>query len=136
MQYGEIYAIFPENRKRAELKRGTNVLLVTGIAKPAPLKAELESRGVKVTLMQYSDHHNFTDKEIKEIAETFERCNGEKLIITTEKDATRLQAHKGMPQSIKENIYAIPIEVDILENKKEMFNQKILDYVTENSRNS
>lgn len=61
---------------------------------------------------------------------------GKKMILTTEKDATRLRRTAGISQEIKENIYAIPIEVKIIDNKENEFNQKILDYVTENSRNS
>ena len=39
-------------------------------------------------------------------------------------------------QTIRENIYALPIEVKFLDNDAEKFNENIYNYVTENSRNS
>ena len=124
-------------KKRAGIAEGMHVLLVTGIAKPEPLRKEIERQGAIVTLMQYGDHHNFTSQEFMDIAEKFRQIKDDnKTIITTEKDATRLVKDPSVPQVIKENIYALPIEVEILNDSKEMFNQKIEDYVAENSRNS
>lgn len=138
MQYGALYPVFPKAAKgEATVGTGSKVLLLTGIARPAPLKAEIESRGAEVTLMQYSDHHNFSDKDFNEIAATFDRIEGEKkIVITTEKDATRLLDAQALPQGIKERIFALPIEVKILDGEEKMFNQIIEDYVAKNSRNS
>lgn len=136
MRYGTLYGVFGQ-KERPEIKEGTNVLLVTGIARPEPLKAEIERRGARVTLMKYPDHHNFTADELEEIAAAFNAMNGrDSIIVTTEKDATRLMRHEGVPSCIKERSYALPIEVEILHEKDKMFNQIIVDYVTENSRNS
>ncbi len=137
VEYGTPYPLFPEVANREfVLKKGINTLLLTGIAKPGPLKKVVEKNGAKVTLMQYPDHHNFTAGDIEKIAETFDKMQGNKLILTTEKDATRLRSIDNLPQSIKENIYAIPIRVKILNDEEELFNKKIIYYVTENSRNS
>ena len=109
---------------------------MTGIAKPSPLKEEIERRGARVELMQFGDNHNFTADELKGIAARFKEMKGtRKAIITTEKDATRLQERDELPIIAKENIYVLPIKVEILEGKEKMFNQIIEDYVTENSRN-
>ena len=133
MVYGKPYHIF-EPQRHAVIEKGRNVLLLTGIAKPEPLKKEIESRGANVTLVQYADHHNFTTKDIEEIARRFNRLEGEKLIITTEKDATRLREIQNLPASIKESIYAMPIEIKIIDEEAK-FNQIITDYVTKNKRN-
>lgn len=138
MKYGEPYPVFPAHAKeRFEIDKGCSVLLVTGIARPTPLREEIERRGARVTLMRYADHHNFTADELQEISDRFNGTEGEnKVIMTTEKDATRLLQHPAVTQSIKENLYAMPIEVEILNNEEKMFNQIIEDYVAENSRNS
>lgn len=137
VEYGGIYPLFANMQEgHRAIKQGDNVLLLTGIAKPAPLKKEIEEKGARVTLMQYADHHDFCDGDIKDIAAAYNRLDGNKFILTTEKDATRLRRMPGLPQEIKSNIYAIPIETKIIDNKEKMFNQIILDYVTENSRNS
>lgn len=136
VRYGIHYSIFDNKKNTPIIREGVNVLLLTGIAKPEPLKKEIEKRGAKVTLMQYADHYNFTEGDIHNISKTFDKIEGEKIIITTEKDATRLRGIATLPQNIKENIYALPIEIEILDDQQETFNQIILDYVTENTRNS
>ena len=122
MKYGTPYPIFADGGNReCRIDKDCNILLLTGIAKPAPLKAELERRGATVTVKQFADHHNFSEGEINSIADTFDKIKGEKLIITTEKDAARLTSLPSLPQSIRENIYALPIEVDFLDGKREEF---------------
>ena len=113
----------------------TEVLLVTGIANPQPLKLEIEKQCAKVSMMTYADHHNFTATDFKEIAERYNGMKAtEKIIVTTEKDATRIIGNHDTPQIIKDSTFVMPIEVEIPDNK-ELFNKIILDYVTENSRN-
>ncbi|MBR3884816.1 MAG: tetraacyldisaccharide 4'-kinase [Bacteroidaceae bacterium] len=137
MRYGKIYPLFPNYcKKTSNTIKEKNVLLLTGIAKPAPLKAELMSNGAEVTLKQYADHHNFSKKELEEVSSTFDALKGEKIIVTTEKDASRLTGRNDIPQNILENIYALPIEVVFLNDEQKMFNQIILDYVTKNSGDS
>lgn len=130
MRYGTPYPIFPEAAGReCKTEKGCKILLLTGIAKPAPLKAELEHRGAEVTLKQFADHHNFSEGEIKNIAESFDKINGEKLIITTEKDAARLTSLPSLPQIIKENIFALPIEVDFLDGRRKEFDTLVTEKV-------
>lgn len=130
MRYGAPYPLFAEGAKQGEcIIRGSNILLLTGIAKPAPLKAHLERSAHSVTLKQYADHHNFSEREISDVADTFARTEGRKLIITTEKDAARLTALASLPPIIKENIYALPIEVDFLDGTRPLFDQTINEAV-------
>ena len=135
VSYGKPYPLFDDASKGITTVSGHRVLLVTGIAKPQPLKAELEERGAEVELMQYDDHHSFTTAEFEDIARHFAH-NGCTVIVTTEKDATRIRHRQDLPQTIRENIYALPIEVKFLDNDAEKFNENIYNYVTENSRNS
>ena len=133
--YGTPYPLFGNASKSAAIAPECRVLLVTGIAKPQPIKKELEGRGAKVELMQYADHHNFTADELDDIARRFKE-SGCSVIVTTEKDAARIKDRRELPQAIRENIYALPIEVKFLDNEAEKFNENIYNYVTENSRNS
>ena len=136
MRYGNCYPLF----KDAALHKADdarNVLLVTGIAKPGPLRAEIERRGKKVTMMQFGDHHNFTTADIDNIAARFDAIEGNsKVIMTTEKDATRLLQRDDLAQNIRESIYVMPIKVEILGDEEKMFNKIIEEYVTENSGDS
>ena len=132
--YDEPIALFGVKNSRCAINEKSEILLLTGIARPEPLKKELEHRGANVTLMKYPDHHHFTSNELKDIAEKFASLpSGNRIIITTEKDAERIVGRNDLPLIIKENIYTIPIKVKITENEK-MFNQIIVDYVRKNQR--
>lgn len=58
--------------------------LVTGIANPKPLLDYLNKKGFDFEHLNYKDHHNFSDAEIKML-------NTKEMILTTEKDFVRLK---------------------------------------------
>ena len=62
--------------------RNQTITLVTGIANPKPLKEFLSGQGLDIRHIQYSDHHDFSRKEIA-------RLENEAFVITTEKDYMR-----------------------------------------------
>ncbi|MCG2461916.1 tetraacyldisaccharide 4'-kinase [Flavobacteriaceae bacterium F89] len=64
------------------------VVLVTGIANPGPLLYFLAEAGIAVEHLPYGDHHFFTASEI-------ELFNTKDLVLTTEKDYSRLQGRVG-----------------------------------------
>ena len=79
----------------------------------------------------------FDEKDVAQINEAFAQIKAkEKIIITTEKDATRLKNTEGLSEAVKEAIFVLPIEVEIMQDQKDSFNEKILSYVLKNSRNS
>lgn len=98
----------------------SDFVLVTGIANPAPLVEFLESRNIRLRHNQFSDHHNFSDKEIEELQK-------EHRILTTEKDYMRLR-NKISP----EKLYYLPIEVGFLKNESGDFDKKILEFINKN----
>lgn len=72
--------------------KGAQVLLVTGIANPLHLVEYLSSQAGSVETMRFKDHHQFDEAEVKKVVKAFETMPGErKLLLTTEKDATRLR---------------------------------------------
>ena len=71
--------VFPvENLRKAPLT------LVTGIARPGPLLTYLRGLGVRFEHVKFPDHHRFSDREIQML-------KARQPVLTTEKDATRLQ---------------------------------------------
>lgn len=115
---------------------GYNALLLTGIASPKQILNDLKPYGLKVTPMTFGDHHNFSSRDIDAINSKFAALQSPKIIITTEKDASRLQAVNGLSEQTKENLYALPIRIKFMLDQEEQFNQKIISYVRKNSRNS
>ena len=113
------------------------VLLVTGIASPAPLQKEIESYTSHVNLLAFDDHHDFTPKDLSQIKEQFLHLEEwKRLIIITEKDAAKLKIHSTLDEILKPHIYVLPIEIEILQNQQYIFNQNIIGYVRAHSRNS
>lgn len=104
------------------------VLLVTGIANPEPLNQFLLEQKVDFTHLKYADHHFFTAKDKEKIGNKLKEFKAQNtMILTTEKDYVR--SFYGV-----EKVFYLPIEVVFLQNSKE-FNQEILTYVEQSSRN-
>lgn len=137
IDYGHLKAIFFNDEKPLDsLSNQTNVLLVTGIASPKQLTTDLKQYGCNITSMAFDDHHLFTNKDIQRINDMFEAMPSPKIIITTEKDASRLECIEGMTENVKQHLYMLPITVSFRQEQQELFNEKILSYVRKNSRNS
>jgi tetraacyldisaccharide 4'-kinase len=139
--YGSLYAMFKSNKVKTltldDLKEDTSVLLITGIANPTSLIDKLHDHVVDIKTLNFADHHDFGPEDIKRINTQYGKLpKGNRLIITTEKDASRLRSQRGMSDAVKRGLFILPIKVDILQDKQELFNQLILDYVRENQRNS
>ena len=90
--------------------------LVTGIANPTPMLNYLTTEGCNFNHLNFKDHHNFTDVEI-------ELLNTKSLVLTTEKDFTRLKGR--VDASI---LYYLPIAVEISEADK--FNTIIKQFIS------
>ncbi|MEQ1758172.1 MAG: tetraacyldisaccharide 4'-kinase [Vicinamibacterales bacterium] len=70
---------------------GDGVVAVAAIARPERFFASLEASGVALLArLTYRDHHWFSERDIRTIEETA-RAHGTSLVVTTEKDAVRLE---------------------------------------------
>ena len=138
-KYGDLTPVFPNKQKSRQLTSITNkdeVLLVTGIANPKTLEDKIKEYTSRITSLNFQDHHNFKSIDIKRIANQFDKMNSaSKIIITTEKDAIRLKGLKEIPDEVKNNLYALPVRILILQQQKHKFIKKINNYVRENQRN-
>ncbi|HBL76328.1 MAG: tetraacyldisaccharide 4'-kinase [Bacteroidetes bacterium GWF2_42_66] len=138
MEYGLLTPVFPENVALVQIpgRIGLSVLMVTGIAQPEPFKTFVSSLAEHVEEIRFPDHHSFGGNDLLKIEETFVKISGKnKLIVTTEKDATRLKGIADMPDMLKSNLFYIPIKIKFLDSEGKSFDKKILDYVRENKSN-
>ena len=119
-----------------EALAGKNILLLTGIASPEQLMHDLQQYHSQITPLTFGDHHDFKRKDILAINEAFAQLPEPRLVITTEKDATRLMVVDGLTDDVKRHLYALPLRIAIMQGQQKEFNQKILGYVYKNSRNS
>lgn len=126
MFYETAYDLF--SKERLSLS-GKNIILVCCIAKPAPLIKHLEGQANEVHVLSYPDHHYFYRKDLEEIQGAFKNWDVQnKIIVTTEKDATRLYLHVDKLKEWGITIAVLPIQVSFLFNKGTEFDQLILGY--------
>ena len=136
LRYGVPYPLFGSKAPATDL-RYTDVLLLTGIASPEQMITDLQPRVRSLVPMAFPDHHAFSSRDVEKINTAFAAMpQGEKAIITTEKDAERLRGVDGLSEEVRENIFVLPVEVAFMLDGEEQFNDKIISYVRKNSRNS
>ena len=58
-----------------------------------------------------------------------------KIIITTEKDLTRLMVDQLVPLELRQKLYCLPVRVIFPGQENKVFDKKITEYVGENKSN-
>lgn len=110
------------------LDRDTEVLLVSGIANPEPLKSYLGTKVAAFSAICFRDHHIFTREDILEIRGRFERMPaGRKIILTTEKDSVRLSEFGDLIDALP--LYVLPISVHFMFAGEAGFNKLIDNFI-------
>ena len=135
LEYDTPRAVF-SGKTFDENLNGKNILLLTGIASPEQMMHDLQEYDAEITPLTFGDHHDFSKKDVAKINESFASIPEPKVILTTDKDATRLMATDGLSDEVKNNLYSLPMRIVIMQEQEEEFNNKILGYVYKNSRNS
>ena len=106
----------------------SEVLLVTGISNPSPLKLWIEHQTAYYRQMQFRDHHIFTTDDLKDIQDEFKKLMpGKGIVLTTEKDAVRLEKFEKSIQSLP--FYVVPVRHEIMFNEKEKFERAVTDFI-------
>lgn len=137
LEYDDLRPVYcGENRKLDSISKDENILLLTGIASPKQMIYDLKPYSDKITPLTYADHHQFTKKDVERINAAFAQMPSPKMIITTEKDNSRLFGMKGLSDEVRHNIYILPVRIKFMLEEEEDFNNKIIGYVQKNSRNS
>lgn len=140
LNYGNLEPVFNEDAISIETdwtNNNSSILLVTGIANPKPLRKYLEDFSDTVEELSFPDHYAFVQKDLDLIQEKFDKLKGEnKIIITTEKDATRFYDMQIRQDSIRKHLFYIPLKIKFLNDDKSMFDHQILSYVRKNKRSS
>lgn len=93
-----------------------HLLLLTGIANPAPLIAHYSQSCASMQTLCYPDHHSFSSSDISDIAAKAQEAD---IIITTGKDFARLP--KDLPTGIAQKLCVQRIGVRFLFNEEKHF---------------
>jgi tetraacyldisaccharide 4'-kinase len=128
-KYDVPYQLFqPHNRRNID--SDTSILLFSGIANGLDLNHHLNSIAKEVFWVEYNDHFNYEQRDLEELKTTFTNITASnKMIITTEKDAVRIEPYMDWVIQEKIEIYCLPVLVKFVGSNKEEFDNLVLDFI-------
>jgi tetraacyldisaccharide 4'-kinase len=114
-----------------------SAVAVCGIANPYPFLDYLKNSFTEKQQLVFSDHHQFTGKDIQKIYNCWDRSMQKNCaVLTTEKDAIRLLDGKLKKEVEMLPIFYVPIKVKFHRKYQEGFEEQILKYVSKNKERS
>ncbi|HOY07911.1 MAG TPA: tetraacyldisaccharide 4'-kinase [Saprospiraceae bacterium] len=129
-EYGEAYHLMnPEIVKPFDLQ--TDMLLVSAIANTDYLLNYLAGQARSVQTLEFTDHHYFKDEDLQEMKRRFERMDSkDKIIVTTEKDATRLELHRDFFIQHNLPVFVLPVQVAFCDEDEPGFQAAVKEFLT------
>ena len=126
IKYETPYHLF--TKEKYTFQTESHVLLVCGIANPKKLEDEIKPKVASLKMIRFNDHHVYNSIDIKKIKEDFLKIDSaQKIIFTTEKDASRLLKFendlKGLP------LFVLPMSHEFLFEGGPKFEKSVLEYV-------
>jgi len=126
--YDPYYILDP--RYRMKLEPELDVLLICAIARAEYLTQYLEEYVNSVQVLEYEDHHYFSKHDVANLKATYDRMASKKrVILTTEKDAMRLELHREYLQAQQMPVFAIPVRVRFHFGEGEAFDEEIRNFL-------
>ena len=125
--------LFPDQVQRPLLP-GHPVVVMCGIANPAPLLKSLSPRYKVVGEQIFDDHHLYRISDLEQMLERLKSLPAETKIITTEKDAVKLTNRKKVPLEIQRRLYYLPIRVNFVGGSEPDFLRQLEQYVISNQK--
>lgn len=117
-------------RYRLQLDKETDVLLICAIARTEYLIDYLQSQAGSVQSLEFADHHYFSKEDISTLHRSFNNLDSKrKVIITTEKDAMRLELHREFLIQERLPIFVLPTEVQFHFGEGPQFDEIIRQYL-------
>ena len=95
--------------------KGKQAVAFCGIGQPDSFRKSLEGLGLRINaLMAFSDHHSYTDEDLRSVLSEQERSKAE-YIVTTEKDLARLASNRFI---VDHPVFYIEMEMKIDQEKE------------------
>lgn len=127
--YGQPYFIFNQQLV-ANLAADWQVVVICAIARTDYLVEYLQEKVENVTLLEFEDHHYFNEDDMQELKRSFDQLKGQKkIILTTEKDAVRLELHYKFLKDNQLPVFALPVQVQFHFGEGEQFDQTVKDFL-------
>jgi tetraacyldisaccharide 4'-kinase len=111
------------------------ILMFSGIANSYPMQEHLKTKCFELIVLDFPDHHKYSDKDIEKITATFDEIfSVNKCIVTTEKDAMRLIKSELINLIKNYPVYYIPIENKFHKKEDGLLDEMIIEYVGKSKR--
>ncbi|MBL7826418.1 MAG: tetraacyldisaccharide 4'-kinase [Saprospiraceae bacterium] len=124
-QYGQAFDMLRPDLHRP-LDLDTDVLLVSAIANTDYLLQYLSKETRSVQTLEFEDHHYFEEDDLNNILRRFNRLESRnKIIVTTEKDATRLELFSDFFYQNNLPVVVLPVEVAFCDNDELVFQSDV-----------
>ena len=129
-RYGNPYRMYG-SAERLVLNSNIDILLVVAIAGTEYLLEYVEGQSGDVRMLAFQDHHPFTSTDIGDIERHFKHMDEgrERIILTTEKDAMRLDVHRSLLQQLSLPIYILPVAVQFIGDNPGNFDLAVKDWL-------
>ncbi len=128
-QYGYPY-YFYDNTQRISLDKELNVILLSAIANTEYLLQFLDKTVATIHEIEYADHHVFDRHDLEKIIRVYQNMGeGRKIILTTEKDAMRLEMHKDLLKNHNIPVFVLPAQVKFHFDEAKEFDTIVKDFL-------
>ncbi len=117
-------------------RENLHVLLLSGIGNPQQMEQDVRRFAQHVKSLTFPDHHYYGKRDAAALERAFKAMQSPRIVITTEKDATRLRHLKGLSEDVRRSVYVLPVTATILRGESDKFNQTIIEYVQQNKADS
>ncbi len=108
----------------------SSLLVVSGIANTYPFKYYLKRFCTTQETMDFPDHHRYSQKDVRTIVDKYNDIfTKNKAIITTEKDAMRLQNPAMLKMLEGISVYYLPIKIAFHNGDGALFDECVDDYI-------
>ncbi len=128
-EYGRPYSFF-NGLQRIPLNGNIDALLISAIANTGYLTNYLEGQTKSLRILEFEDHHYFSNYDMSQMKRIFDNMEGEnKIILTTEKDAVRMELHREFLTESNIPVFVLPVRVAFHFGEGLAFDQLVKDYL-------
>jgi tetraacyldisaccharide 4'-kinase len=128
-KYGYPYSFFDPMAK-ISLDKELDVILLSAIANTNYVLDYLDTQVKNTFEIEYEDHHNFDTYDIERIVNVYKEVDqNRRIILTTEKDAMRLEPFMKSLYDQKIPVYILPVKVVFHFDEQALFDQLMKQFI-------
>jgi tetraacyldisaccharide 4'-kinase len=129
VEYKPLVPVYSSIKSIPVIDKSATILLLTGIGNTHSIYNYIAEQARDVIHIPFADHHPYDNSDISKVVKTFnEISNPNKFIVTTEKDAVRLQVGDMSKDFGTAPVYYLPINVKV--HDEQTFESALIENLT------